>query len=167
MNVHSPRRRAIVTIAVAVLASCSGDDGSVHLPARPIGVPENATYAWNGESGAWVICKVSGPSTITCDQYYEISGELVLRVHLRLCMNLEPDNELSKPPVVPIDIGDTDSIFNEVRFFIERQSEYIGSQDRDSARVQSILQTNALAFRAYGVSEDCEPLGDRLIEVIR
>jgi hypothetical protein len=160
----SPRRYAVLVVAVVCLLFCFGCAEEASSPPRPDGLPDDATYAWNGYSGEWVICRVTGASAVTCDRFNPSEGEFDLRVHLQLCMNVQISNATERPPAIPIDIGDTYALFNEVRFFHARAPRYIGSSELNSDRVQAILHSSELAFQEYGVSESCEPLGRLVAE---
>lgn len=159
------RQSFVLFGALMALLFCLGCSDGVREPVRPAELPNDAVYAWNGHSGEWVACQVTGASSITCDRFNEGAGEFDLRVHLRICMNLEIVSELDRSPAVPLDIGDAYAIFTDVRFFHEQKPEYIGSSDHASDRVQAILRSSELAFQEYGVSANCESLGTLVVEI--
>lgn len=159
----SLQRHAVPIAALVFLLFCFGCAEEASTPPRPEGVPADATYAWNGYSGQWVLCQVNGFSSVSCDRFNPTEGEFDLRVHLQLCMNVEIQTGLDRLPATPIDIGDTYALFNEVRFFHSREPQYIGSSELGSERVQAILHGSELAFQEYGVSESCEAVG-QLVE---
>lgn len=152
------QRHDVLIAACAILMFCFGCK-EPYPPPRPDGVPPDGTYAWNGYSGEWVKCDVTGSNSITCDRFDPLEGEFDLRLHLQVCLNLLVQNGLERPPAIPTDTQGYYALFNEVRFFHTRAPQYIGSAERSSERVQAVLRMSELVFQEYGVSESCEPLG--------
>ena len=74
-------RSAFAIVGIIVLCGC-GDTGS---PARPPGLPKEATYAGGVDGGDWVACRADGTDVVYCRVFDPKSGALRYESWFRYC----------------------------------------------------------------------------------